>query len=167
MVEVDVLQGGERHNLLRDEVYDDLLRQVEAGEVVVAMLAGVPCHTFSVARFAAGWARPVRGRRGQQHGLPKLTTAERRQTEESNVLVRRTMQLCEALAARGGDFIVENPIDRGDAAMAWVYSEPDHCPLWSVPEVDATRRRTGARLVHCPQCAFAGASFQKWTTFMM
>ena len=166
MVEVDVLQGGERHNLLRDEVYDDLLRQVEAGEVV-AMLAGVPCHTFSVARFAAGWARPVRGRRGQQHGLPKLTTAERRQTEESNVLVRRTMQLCEALAARGGDFIVENPIDRGDAAMAWVYSEPDHCPLWSVPEVDTTRRRTGARLVHCPQCAFAGASFQKWTTFMM
>ena len=62
---------------MTDRELDDMIAEIDLdGNGVIdfsefqAMLAGVPCHTFSIARFRPGWAKPVRGRRGQQHGLP-------------------------------------------------------------------------------------------------
>ena len=164
--EIDVEQGGGGHDLCDDAVFEVLLAQVRRGEFG-AVVAGIPCSTFSVARLRPGPARPLRGRRGQTLGLPGLTSSETWRVHEANVLAARAAALCEEVAIVGGDFVVENPIDRGDPGLRWVYSEPDHCPLWQLPVMQRLERVAAGKRIHFPQCAFAGAQFQKWTTLLV
>ena len=96
-----------------------------------------------------------------------MSASERWKVDEANLLVERTLALCEAAVQAGGEYCIENPIDRGDPALTTVFSEPDHCPMWQLPEVQQMQRRTGGVPVHFPQCAFEGALFQKWTTLLV
>ena len=165
VIEIDVLQGGGAHDVCDDAVFAALLRRIRRGEFG-AVIAGTPCSTFSVARMRPGSAKPLRGRRGQALGLPSLSLAEVWKVHEANTLAARAAVICEEVASRGGEFMVENPIDRGDPRLHWVYSEPDHCPLWELPVMQRLQRATGGSRVHFPQCAFEGALFQKWTTLL-
>ena len=165
VVEVDVEQGGAEHDLCDDAVFARLLARVRRREFG-AVVAGIPCATFSVARLRPGFARPLRGRRGQARGLPGLSQREGWRVQEANELAVRTAVICEEIARLGGEFVIENPIDRGDPALPWVFSEPDHCPLWALPAIKQLQLLTKGEKVHFPQCAFDGARFQKWTTLL-
>ena len=164
--EVDVRRSS-RQDLCRSGVYTSLLRRAEAGawDLVVA---GTPCSTFSVARFNdnGGAGRPLR-RRSEGGRVLGLVAWEEWMLDEADLLVERTARLAEAVWRTGGDFVVENPIDRGEPQLAslGVYSEPDHHPLWLEQAMLTLERRTGARPIHFPQCALGGA-FQKWTTLL-
>ena len=95
--------------------------------------------------------------------------------EEHNELTRRTCALALAVHRAGGEFIIENPVDRSDAelfcrmmartdcsrSIAHMHHE-SHGALWRMPCVRELQAETDAAQLHLPQCAF-GALRQKWT----
>ena len=52
-VMIDTCHGGVYHDLLRDQVYENLLQRCQDGEFATGIIA-VPCNTFSVARMRPG-----------------------------------------------------------------------------------------------------------------
>ena len=168
--EVDILKG-EAHDLLRPEVYARLLRRAKRGKYA-ALVAGVLCESFSVLQLrvrrkkrtgaALGGART----RERPEGSDGATTAQHRYLKKHNTLVRRTATLAAAVAGAAGEYILENPADRGDARtklFRWRWRR--HVPLWLMPAVAHLREHTGGTEVTFPQCRLGG-SFQKWTTLL-
>ena len=98
--------------------------------------------------------------------------------EEHNEITRRTCALALAVHRAGGEFIIENPVDRSDAdlfcrmmvrtdcsrSIARMHHE-SHGALWRMPCVRELQAETDAAQLHLPQCAF-GALRQKWTTLL-
>ena len=151
--QVDVLQGGD---LMRARVYQELQRRARDGEFDLIIVAS-PCNTYSVARFRQdGASRPLR-RRSAGGRVQGLWASERWAADEAEQLVERAAKLVSLVVAAGGDFIWENPIDRGDPALADlnVFSEPDHYPVWLEPVMVELRRSTGAEFLHMAQTRFA------------
>ena len=162
-VEVDVLQG---QDLLRGKYYRTLLQRARDAEFDLVII-GSPCGTYSWARFRdGGTARPLR-RRSAGGRVGGLSAKERWALQEADELVERAAKIAEAVATAGGEFVWENPADRGDPALAGLglYNEPDHFPLWLEPVMVRLQQRFAALQLHFPQCFF-GSPFQKWTTLL-
>lgn len=169
--EVDILQGGAEHDLLRPAVYARLLRRAKASRYR-AVVAGVLCESFSllrlrVKRAAAAGAAPTLARsREQPEGQSGVTAKQRQYLRRHNTIVDRTIRIAEAVVAAGGEYVIENPADRGDTGsklFRWRWRK--HVPLWLMPGIERLKRRTKGIAVTFPQCRLGG-SFQKWTTLL-
>ena len=164
----EVVSGDD--DLLDHAVYTSLLSRAEAG-CWAAVIAGVPCSTFSVARHRRRQRNgppAVRRLPGEGRGLHSPPAGHEHEADRANELARRSCEIAEAVQTAGGVYIIENPIDRSDAAMSarlrlghW----PSHASLWQLDELIALRCMTGGLVVHFPQCALGGVA-QKWTTLM-
>ncbi len=101
MVEVDVLRGGRRHNLLQISSRTRFMKEVEA-RLFDVVLASPPCSTFSRARCAGdGGPRPLRSSK-YQRGFPWLTKAARITVDEASSLVDFTAAVLRAQMSHGG-----------------------------------------------------------------
>ena len=163
--------GGARDDILKGDVYADLLRKAQRG-TYVAVFAAPPCSTFSISRFVPspdssdGGPPPVRYRsKGQVMGRLDCPAAHRRELDSANELVRRMCAVLRAAFDSGSEIAIENPSDRGDPSRSELFAHHEHAPLWLMPDVINLSRHAMCRSVHFPQCAF-GAPYQKWTTFL-
>ena len=150
-----------------DGFFIELLSRAMAG-YYDAVIIGVPCSTFSVARLRPGGPPTVRQLPGEGRGLINPPLHHEHEAERANELVWRSCAIAEATQASGGVFVIENPIDRSDEETSrrlrlghW----PRHASLWQMEEVVALQAATGALVVHFPQCALGGVA-QKWTTLI-
>ena len=83
-----------------------------------------------------------------------------------NTLVERSAAIAAAVAEVGGDYVIENPADRGDPTsklFRWKWRR--HVPLWLMPAIVALKEKTDGAAVTFPQCRLGGP-FQKWTTLL-
>eukprot|EP00965_Chrysotila_dentata_P189144 6173167-Pleurochrysis_carterae.AAC.4 len=113
--------GGRGHNILVDSVYERLLQRC-ADKYYAAVIASLPCFTFSVSLFfhcndaADGGPPPVRDRDNVM-GLPAIPAQHQRELAQSNEIVRRTTALLRAAHTAGAEFILdEHPAGRGALA---------------------------------------------------
>ena len=98
-VEYDVLIDPERADLLRQDVFDDLVARIRAGEFFAAVI-GTPCGTFSVARIPRPDSVPGPPQvRDNKHveGLPDLSPLWRMRVEGANLLVQRSVAIAREL----------------------------------------------------------------------
>jgi len=144
-----------------------LLARANAGEFA-GIVAGIPCSTFSVARFKPGGAPVVRRKPGEERGLHRPPPGHDSEAANANLLLQRTVEIIRAIHSCGGFFVVENPIDRSDADLSarlrlghW----PKHASLWAMEEIEELRKDTKAKTLHFPQCSL-GQVAQKFTTLM-
>ena len=161
---------GHSDDMLDAAVFEAVLQDAARGRYLL-VVAGIPCTTFSVARFKPGGAPPVRWRSTMGHadahrGAPHPPAGHEEEAAHANLLLQRTIAVAEAVVAAGGTVVMENPMSRSDpalAARARLMLQPRHAPLWLMEELLAFEAATGARRVHFPQCALGGPA-QKWTT---
>ena len=154
-------------DLLEDARFVELLSVAMAGGYD-AVVAGIPCSTFSVARLRGHGPPAVRRRPGEERGLRVPPRRHEHEAAKANELAWRACAIAEAVDAGGGVYVVENPIDRSEPELSrrlrlghW----PRHAALWQLEELQALQRATGGQVAHFPQCALGGEA-QKWTTFM-
>ena len=154
-------------DLLDDDFSFKTLPAAEGGKWR-AGVEGIPCTTFTVARFKPNGVPVVRCRPDETRGLREPPVGHEHEAERANELVRRACAIAAAVQASGGVYIIENPIDRGDRELSqrlrlgfW----PAHAPLWLLDEIIELQLATGGQMVHFPQCAVGGGA-QKWTTFL-
>ena len=110
VVEVDTLVDGHDCDLLRDEVFADLLARIRAGEFFTAII-GTPCGTFSVARIPKsgvydGGPRQLRDINRPGLGRKGLSLADQRALDLSNILEERSVLIAVAIRAAGGSFVI-------------------------------------------------------------
>ena len=123
-------------DLLRDDVFFALLGKAERGDYQ-AVVAGVPCTTFSVARFKPGGAPVVRRHSGHQSrglrnaALERLPVANRSEADQANELAWRAAAIAQAVQRSGGVFIIENPVDRNGPPSRRRSSCASRCPSTS------------------------------------
>jgi hypothetical protein len=166
VLEVDLLSHP-AYDLLDMATYHSLLAAARSGRIRFLM-AGIPCETFSIARWRRSLdstARPLRDREDARP-LAGLTWHERLAVARADTLAERTCHLCQAVHEAGGVFVIENPPDRGSGPYAGPFWPQDHAPLWRLPCILALQENTGAQLVSCAQCRF-GAPTQKVTSFLL
>jgi len=162
--------GNAAHELLRDQVFEHLLRLATRGEFL-GIFAAPPCSTFSIARFAPhvegrdGGPPPIRTR---QHirGIPNCPTQYRKSLREANVLVDRTCSILKAATEAGSEWALKNPCDRGvpvaHGGRRDLYSDPRHGSIWQMPEVIELAQHASCHTATFPMCHF-GADWQKFT----
>ena len=129
--------GGDSHDVSNDAVFKTLLRNAHTG-YYRAVIAAPPCSTFSISRFfnpndGKPGPPPVRDRQNIL-GLAGLDPSRKRELKRANELVLRTIAICLACFSAGGDFLIENPADRGDRSVSHFMDER-HGPLWLHPAI--------------------------------
>ena len=98
-------------NLLNDHFFSALLAAAEAG--VFAMVHAKPlCRTWSRTRFRRPGPPVLRTRR-ELDGVPHLSRSDKQKVFDDTLLLKRTVDVCRAVASRGGLFSIENPEDPG------------------------------------------------------
>ena len=161
--------GDERDDILRDVVYESLLRRCQRAEFF-GIMAAPPCSTFSIARFIRstdspdGGPPPVRTRT-KIRGVDDVPQAHKRELRNANTIIARTSSILQAGAEAGSEFIVENPADRGDPSHPHLFIDAEHGPLWLMPEIIELERALSCRKATFPQCVF-GADVLKHTTLL-
>ena len=75
----------------------------------------------------------------------------------------RTCLLLEAGYSAGTQYLLENPVDRGDRSLPRAFLHEAHGSIWQLPEVVSLLQRTSGHVVHFSQCRL-GAKTQKRTT---
>ena len=154
-------------DLLDDEVFLGILSRAYAKRWQ-ALVAGIPCSTFSVVRWRPGGPPVVRRRNGQERGLREPPVGHEHEAARANELAWRACAIAQAVHESGGVFVIENPIDYGDTELTkrlGVRGNASHASLWQLEELMTLQEATGACKVHFPQCA-VGAVAQKWTTLL-
>ena len=168
-VDNDSSGGDKAHDLLRNDLYSDLLRGAQRGEFL-AIWAAPPGSTFSICRLkflptrTPGGGPPIIRRReeGQVTGTRGCPQKNRRELKVSNELTSRTIAILRAGFDAGSECGLENPVDAGDEDHPEHLVDREHAPLWLMPEVIAFKKHAGCREVTFPQCAF-GSMFRKMT----
>jgi hypothetical protein len=168
MVDNSAHGGDERHDILIDSFYADLLQRAHRGDFL-AVLAAPPCSTFSISRFIHsdhsddGGPPPVRTR---EHitGLPDVDPQHARELREANDVVDRTAAIIRAAYDSGAEYLLENPADYGrDDQFHFV--DERHGPIWMYPAVSNLEEHTHGERVTFAQCA-VGAQHRKLTTLL-
>ena len=154
---VDTKQGGARHDVLRAEVGDALLRRVRRGDFEMVFIT-TPCASYSVAH------RPQLRSRKQPAGLVNAPPEWRAYLSKHNALARWSAALIDAAHAAGAAWALENPADRGDISSPASWERfADHAPIWLNEHIAASLDAAGAARRTFAQCSFGGLS-QKYTT---
>ena len=140
-------------DLASPETFAALLDLCEGG-LVDCLVGGPPCATWSVARFRViegeRGPRPLRDRYDYAWGLPNLKPYEQERVREANVLMLNLLCLCEAVAKRGGAYVLEHPDDPGHPYPS----------IWAIPTMQAMEKRVGAVRARIHQCAFGGPTLK-------
>ena len=169
MVDNDAKLGDESHDLLDDTFFRSLLRRAALGEFL-AVIAAPPCSTFSIGRFIRSNSSPDGGppvvrTREHIHGVPNVPPGHEHELRQANELVRRMCTILHVAHGAGSEFVIENPVDRGNSERPKYFHTDQHGPLWLMPDV-----LTLSAVVGCLSCTFAqcrfGSPVQKYTTFL-
>ena len=131
--------------------------------IVIFVLAGPPCETWSAARYLAlpddgpQGPRPLRSQT-QLWGLPILKRAEAQSVSVGNALLRATIRMFyAALTSPATAVIMEHPM-----RPSWMPTAPSS---WLVPELRYLARQPNCVSVDIDQCMF-GAASKKPTTLL-
>jgi len=131
--------------------------------IVIFVLAGPPCETWSAARYLAlsgdgpSGPRPLRSQ-SRLWGLPILKRAEAQSIAIGNALLRATIRMFfAAITAPTTAVIMEHP-----KRPSWVPMAPSS---WLVPELQYIAKQANCFSVDIDQCMF-GAPSMKPTTLL-
>ena len=91
-------------DLLRDDVFADLMARIRAGEFF-SVIIGTPCSTFSVARIPKngvydGGPRQLRDINRPGRGRTNLNLSDQRTLDLSNILVERSVLIARRQCAQ-------------------------------------------------------------------
>ena len=169
MVDNDAERGGSaQDDLMDDAFFRDILRRAQDGEFA-ATIAAPPCSTFSVARFFQKEGQtgppPVRTRT-HPNGIPGQPLIRIREVQRADKLIARTCDVLRAVVKTGGEFILENPADRGNPDNSYLFIHKDHAPLWILPEIKELQAEVKGTMITFPMCELGHAS-QKLTTLLV
>lgn len=103
--------------------------------------------------------------RSRKHilGLPSVPPAHRLELNRANEITRRTAVLLMAAHRSGAEFVVENPVDRGNASHPLFFQFAEHGPIWLDPFMQELARSCSTESATFAQCML-GAASQKYTT---
>lgn len=160
------LGGGSAHDILGDEFFHSLLARVRAGDFC-GIFAAPPCGTFSVSRFHPKGNKSPPVLRTRQHilGNPDIDPRHRKELLEANAIIARLAIILDAQFRAGGQFVVENPADRGDRSCPRTYLEANHGSIWQMPEIQKLALDSGAETSNFNMCML-GSPSQKRTTLL-
>ena len=125
-----------------------LLALAEEG-LIDLWFGGPPCSTVARARHVPlpGGPRPLRFRWALR-GRHDLRPHERERVREANALWLNFLAIAEAVASRGGGYLMEHPADPG---------KDPYPSIWVTLEVIELERRVNGHRVHLHQCPFGGS----------
>ena len=154
--------NGMHENVLEKGNRARLIGKIHSRTVRVGVM-GTPCKTCSIATFQPDGPGPFRTRK-HILGLPNLSATRKAELDLNNELISLTCEVSLELHESGGAFIIENPVDRGDAVgpsrrfyNPLVFTRCDeHGPLWLHPEIIALQEATGALFILFDQCQLDG-----------
>ena len=104
----------EAHDILSDSFFTRLLRLAWSGRIAL-LVAAPPCRDYSILKLAPGGPPPCRTPE-HLNGLPSDSPTLTRRAAGSRCIHERCHQLCRAVAASGGTWVLENP----PSSMAWM-----------------------------------------------
>jgi hypothetical protein len=116
------------HDLLDDSPFFEDLERAKRGEIQ-GYHSGFVCSSFSRARFRSGGPPPVRDR-DHPLGLPSNDLNQRLEAVRGNLMVSRSVVMCQATLKGGRSFgrnhtaTVENPDDPGTAPFPSAFILP-------------------------------------------
>ena len=166
LIDSGIKGGGGEHDILNDALFIELHDHIRSGHYF-AIFAAPPCSTYSVARFFRGDdddGPPIVRTRNDILGIDDVPKGHRRELHRANEVTRRTAVLLTAASRAGCDFIIENPADRGDPTLPWLFQVADHGPIWMDPHMRELKNACSVESATFAQCMF-GADTQKYTTF--
>ena len=161
VVEMDLLLGGEAHDVTRAEVFEPLMRRIAMGDFA-AVFAAPPCATFSVAHD------PVLRRcdDGQIEGVQGLPDEWKAHVKRHTSIARRTGRLLQAAHQQGLLWLCENPSFRGEkGSPAFWEDHLHHGALWCLDVFKDLANSAGVDQLVFAQCEL-GAVWQKYTTLL-
>ena len=154
---VDVLIGGDAHDLARGEVAAEYIRRIRVGYYAVVAM-GTPCSTYSVLRET-----PLRSKAdpsGESVAPPEYLDTVRLH----NRLAEVTAAAIVAAQDSGAAWMLENPADVGVVGQVCYWPEKAHyASLFDQPCIRSALQATKARARIFAMCAF-GAPWRKYTT---
>ena len=157
---LDIANSEKFGDILHPNVWKRLVDLARAG-LIIGMLMGPPCETWSLARFrelleCAFAPRPVR-HATNLWGCDDIRFKELQQVLVGNDLLRIAIFLFAIVMAFGGTGIIEHP--------AFLHMAPEGAPsIWKLAET-IWLRANGAKLVTVDQCRF-GARSRKPTSLL-
>ena len=154
---IDILIGGEDHDLLRREVAEPILKDIRGGEYTFIAL-GTPCSTYSVLRS------PRLRSKGDPTGAATAPEEWQQTLSEHNRLAEFSAQVIEAAEESNTPWLLENPADVGVPGSVCYWEEKSDCAsLFDMPCIAAALDKAQALPRTFAMCAF-GAPYRKWTT---
>lgn len=132
-------------DITKPRIYHALFETICQGLIDV-VIGGPPCATWSKLRYKPNGPPPLRFRTSLWcfRSLPPMAA---RRVREENLCAHNCISLMEAVAVRGGAFILEHPVG------------PETPPLpsiWATSEVRAFEHRTSAKRCVLDQCSLGG-----------
>ena len=154
---VDVLIGGDAHDLARGEVAAEYIRRIRVGYYAVVAM-GTPCSTYSVLRDT-----PLRSK-ADPSGESVAPPGDLDTVRLHNRLAEVTAAAIVAANDSGAAWMLENPADVGVAGQVCYWPERAHyASLFDQPCIKSVLQATKARARIFAMCAF-GAPWRKYTT---
>ena len=149
--EFDVLQGGDKHDLLLPEPRAALLQG--CAEQYTYGHFGIPCTTFTI--LLALQRRVLRLRRAPW-GRGGLVGRDAEQVSQANALIITSIEAMTRIVDRGGEVTFENVTDRGDVEIPECYwpKRASMCPLSLVPAIIAFMLYANIEQFHVPMGSF-------------
>lgn len=118
-----------------------VMQLIQAGAVRF-LHCGTPCNTFSAARKLDGGPPPLRSV-DQPEGLSDLSFDNAALVFLGNLFLYRSVEACQAVFDRGGNFSIENP---------------EHSLLWLAPPLLALKTHSRAFFADFDQCMMGAPS---------
>jgi hypothetical protein len=175
---VDIVLGGEGHDLRHSATRESLKERILTGEFAFVFLAP-PCKSFSIAPLGQGRGnsatRPVLRTRFSPKGVSRMPAEWASYVRRHNELVESTIELVTAADQAGVAWAIENPAHRGipgspefwhavaHQGTLWDYlAQAGIAPAWW-DVLTGPLAVSGVEQVVFAACAL-GAPFQKLTT---
>ena len=146
------------HDLSDHLLFHEVMLWFEEGLVDVIQVAP-PCSTWSVLRWLPNGPRPIRLRGLHPWGRPDASRYEKQHLSIANTLMMNSLISCEAVASRGGAYLLEHPADPEDGSDSGRVAS-----IFATEELKGLERRCGACRTELDQCPF-GCPAKKATTF--
>ena len=156
---VDLLLGGDKHNLLDPEVADAYLSQIEQGLFRLVAL-GTPCSSYSILR------EPQLRSRSDPTGLLTAPADQLQELQMHNGLALFTANAILAAVKSDTPWFLENPADVGHHGNVSFWAEKaNYSSIFEQPEIKAAIQSTESLPRTFAMCAF-GAKARKFTTIV-
>ena len=134
-----------QHDILQDAFFHRLLQLAWSGSIGL-LVAAPPCRDYSILKLAPGGPPPCRSPK-HMDGLPSNSPKLRQQALQSKTIHLRCHELCRAVAASGGIWVLENP----PTSMAWLE-----------PSCQQLLQSASAHVVHVAACAHGCTWSKAW-----